>query len=149
MKCTYCGRENDDSSAVCSECGVELLPPLAPEISFKVPKGLVICLTLIIIYAPLCLIFFVTDVSHPWDLIRMGPVLPGMVISLCTPLTLLLPTKLSGAYVYMFLSVITLVFLSAVIWVLLRLRGAPRPALLGLLILSCLLGLGLYQLMRA
>jgi Putative prokaryotic signal transducing protein/zinc-ribbon domain len=31
-KCGYCGRENDDTLAVCSECGVELAPPPVPEI---------------------------------------------------------------------------------------------------------------------
>src|SRR6266567_8712152 len=31
-KCDYCGRENNDGSVVCSECGVELPGPPAPEI---------------------------------------------------------------------------------------------------------------------
>jgi hypothetical protein len=31
-KCPYCGRENDDTLAVCSECGVELTRPPAPGI---------------------------------------------------------------------------------------------------------------------
>src|SRR5579864_6377801 len=31
MKCPYCGRENDNSSVVCSECGVELAPPPTPR----------------------------------------------------------------------------------------------------------------------
>ncbi len=119
------------------------------ERSVEIPKRWVILLALFIIYAPLCWIFLTDDTARRSGLMRIMPVLPGMVISLFTPLALLVPAKLSGVYVYSFFSVVTGVFLAGVIGVLLRLRGPFWPGLLGLLIVSCLLGLGLLQLLRA
>jgi hypothetical protein len=119
----------------------------------KMPKRWVLGLVLLVIYAPYCWLIFM---DYPWDSyrwqwMRMWPVLPGFVIyfltAVCVPRSWL--PQWTGASLYVLASVLTVLFLTGVIFGLLRLRRGFWPVVAGVFVLSCLFGLIAYSLMRA